>query len=180
MTDLTPPVPPAEPARQRSPLWMRVVLAVSLALNLAVVGLVIGSAARDRWDDRHAAGGRPHGEGGSRGDAAAVMMPYAAALTQDERRALGREVLGRIRAEGIGLRDLRASVQAVAAAVRAVPFRPEDVAAELDRQRAALGRVQELSHAAILARLEAMTPEERAAFADRLEDGLRRRGGPRN
>jgi hypothetical protein len=68
----------------------------------------------------------------------------------------------------------------VAAAVRAVPFRPEDVAAELDRQRAALGRVQELSHAAILARLEAMTPEERAAFADRLEDGLRRRGGPRN
>jgi uncharacterized membrane protein len=153
---------------------MRVALALSLALNLTVVGLVIGSAARDRWEDRRGAR-----EGPSRGDTAAVMTPYAVALPPAERRALGREVLGRVRDEGIGLRDLRASVQAMAGAVRAEPFRPEDVATELTRQRTALGRVQEITHEAILARLSAMTADERRAFADRLEDSLRRRGIPR-
>jgi len=160
---------------------MRVVLAVSLALNLGVAGLVIGSAARDRWDDRRAESEGSRGSGGPRGgDAAGVITPYAAALPPADRRALGREVMGRVRDEGIGLRDLRASVETLAEALRADPFRPEVVATELARQRTALGRVQEISQEAILARLEAMSVEERRAFADRLEAGLRRRGGPRD
>lgn len=180
MTDLPPNPPASGHAPLRSPVWMRVVLALSLALNLAVVGLVVGSAARDRWDDRREAGEHPGGPGGPRGDAGAAMTPYAAALPPPERRALAREVLGRIRDEGIGLRDLRASVEAIAAAVRAEPFRPEVVTAELERQRVALGRVQEVSHDAIVARLSNMTADERRAFADRLEEGMRGRGGPRN
>jgi hypothetical protein len=156
---------------------MRITLVVSLALNLAVAGVMIGSAARGHWDDRREGRDGARGDGMARGDPAGVMTPYAAALEPAERRALGREVIGRMQEDGIGLRDLRASVQAVAEAVRADPFRPQDVAVELARQRTALGRVQELSHEAILTRLSAMTAAERSTFADRLEEGFRRRGG---
>jgi len=180
MTDLPPTPPAADPVLVRSPVWMRVTLAVSLALNLAVVGLIFGSAARDRWEDRREAAEGARGTGGRGGDAAAVITPYAAALAPTDRRSLGREVMGRVRDEGIRLRDLRASVETLAAAVRADPFRPEVVATELGRQRSALGRVQDISHEAFLARLSAMTVEERRAFADRLEAGLRHRGSPRD
>ncbi len=182
MADLS----PAEPSR-RTPVWMRVALGLSLAANLAVAGLVLGAAGRDRWDDRRtarsaqmpAAEGLRRGDRPARGgDPAMALSPYIAALPQADRRAIGREVFGQIRAEGLGLRDLRASVDTVIAGLRADPFVPDAVAAELARQRAALSRLQDLSQAALMDRLGAMSPAERRAFADRLEAGLRRRGGP--
>jgi hypothetical protein len=105
-----------------------------------------------------------------------ALSPNVAALPAADRRALGREVFATVREEGISLRDLRASVDAVVDGLRADPFVAEAVAAELSRQRAALGRVQEVSQTALVARLQSMTAAERAAFADRLEAGLRRRG----
>lgn len=107
-----------------------------------------------------------------------ALSPYVAALPAQDRRAIGREVFGQVRADGIGLRELRGSVEAVISGLRAEPFTPEAIASELARQRTALSRVQEVSQEALLARLQAMSGEERRAFADRLEAGLRRRGGP--
>jgi hypothetical protein len=208
MTDLPPPGPtrpPGGPAPEdaapgtagsaatgsfrAAPLWLRVGFGLSLALNLAIAGLVVGAAGRDRWDDRRSAaadGGGPHGDAGHVTGRAAdrdnpggmALSPYAAALPPSDRRALGREVIARVRSEGIGLRDLRASVETLVTALRADPYRPEAVAAELARQRAALTRLQEVSQDAVLGRVAQMSAEERRAFADRIEDGLRRRGGP--
>jgi uncharacterized membrane protein len=176
------------PDRARAtPIWLRVALGVSLALNLAVLGIVLGSVGRDRMDDMRSHGGAEmQGAEGMRwggrtprgSESAMALSPYVAALPAQDRRAIGREVFGQARSEGIGLRELRASVEAVIVALRAEPFTPDTVATELARQRTALSRVQEVSQAALLERLQVMSVEERRAFADRLEAGLRRRGGP--
>ncbi len=170
-----------------TPIWLRVTLGLSLALNLAVLGIVLGSVGRDRMDDRRLHGAaQVQGVDGMRwgartprgGESGMALSPYISALPVQDRRVIGREIFGQARVEGIGLRDLRGSVEAVITALRADPFSQTTVATELARQRTALGRVQEISQSALLERLQAMSVAERRAFADRLEAGLPRRGNP--
>lgn len=146
--------------------WGRVALVLSLMLNLAFLGIgagaVIGHAKRGPMMVRDLGFG-----------------PYTGALSDADRRAL-REAFAAARP---GLRDIRrewrAEMQGLVTALRAEPYDPEAartiLAAQQERNRERL----ELGQRLLIDRLAAMAPEDRHAFADRLEEMLRRPpGGP--
>lgn len=150
MTD-TPP--PSDAARPRG--WLRWLLALSLACNLAVAGLVIGAAIRFR-------DGPPRVFDLSIG-------PLARALGREDRAWIMRELARSHDLRPRSAEARRAEAAALAAAVRAAPFDAGAFAAALDAMR---GRAETLQRAAqdlLVARIASLAPEERAALADRLE-----------
>ena len=141
--------------------WTKVLLAVSLALNLLVAGLAIGSVLRDGPPK----GGRDFGLG-----------PISEALSREDRKALRRAFLERHPDARSDRREMRAEFDTLLAALRADPFDPaaldEALQAVARRNADLLATGREL----VAARLKAMDAAQRTAFADRLEDGLRRFG----
>ena len=151
--------PSAGPSR----LW-RIVLVLSLALNLAVVGIVVGSAASGRWGD-----GPPRSFDLGLG-------PLSRALAPQERRAIGR----RLR-EDRSLRDfdLRGRLNSVVATLQAEPFDPDALRRSLSEQNQRIASVQATAQEVILEQIIAMTPERRRAFADQLLEEMSRARAPR-
>ena len=158
MTEITPDTP-------KKRRWVTPLLYVSLFVNLLVAGLVIGAmlspdGPRRRADDRPARG--------------VIGEPFVRALPAEERRALMKDVLS----NGDRIRESRESLrqrfEAFLAALRADPFDSAEIARLLAEQRqVAVGR-QEIGETLLMKRLEAMTPEQRANYADALEQSLKR------
>ncbi|SEW25382.1 Heavy-metal resistance [Cognatiyoonia koreensis] len=143
-------------------LW-RVLFALSLALNLAVVGVVIGVGMRDR------VGGQP-----PRGFDVA-LGPIGQALRPEDRRAIG-QALRRDPALGeVSRREARAQIHAVAVALTASPFSPEALDAVLASAAERMSVVQQVARRELVARVAEMSDAERAALADRIKE--RRRSG---
>ena len=144
----------ARPSR----LW-RTVLALSLALNLAVVGVVVGSALSGRFGD-----GPPRSFDLGIG-------PVSRALEPEERREIGRN----LRREG-GMRssDLRGRSDGIVAALKAEPYDPDALRTLMEAQATNLMDFQARAQAATLDQINAMTPERRRAFADQLAEELSR------
>lgn len=157
---------PAPPQRPRSGRGVKIALALSLALNLLILGLV---------------GGAVLAIGGRGGDDPRLrtlgLGPFALALEREDRAAVrdrldGEALRAERRALGAGLVQLR----------RVLAADPFDRAAA----EAALGRVggatlaqQEQAHAALLDQIAQMTEAERRALAERLDRALRRMAGRR-
>jgi uncharacterized membrane protein len=146
------------PQPRPSRLW-RVVLVLSLALNLAVIGVVVGSAASGRWGD-----GPPRSFDLGLG-------PIARALEPQERRAIGRKLR-----EDRSLRDfdLRDRVNRVVAALQADPFEPDVLRALLAEQSERITAVQATAQEVVVEQITAMTPERRRAFADQVLEEMSR------
>lgn len=138
---------------------MRVLLVLSLALNLAVIGLIVGAGVAGRFGDRPP---RSFDFG---------LGPVARALESDERRAIGRA----LRRDG-ALRgyDMRQGASDMVAALRAEPFEPDRLRELMALQAAHVGQMQRSAQDALLDQITAMTPERRAAFAEKLEQELQR------
>jgi uncharacterized membrane protein len=154
--------------RGHTPLWLRSLLVLSLGLNLLVAGFVAGRTLDIRREVRQPA---------PRDVAAALGLgPYYRALERDQRRALGRDVFAEIAADG-GPRSIRAGLResfgAVLATLRAEPFDAATLAGLVTGQAESAERLRRIGQEALVARIAAMTPSERRAFADRLEDALR-------
>ena len=152
------------PKRRR---WLMPLLLISLAVNLLVIGAIAGAMLSPD-------GPRRHGGEDQRALRGVVGEPFLRALPADQRRALVRDAV----ANRDRVRESRASLQkrldAFLAALRTEPFDAEEVARLLaDQRRAAIGR-QELGEELLLKRLAGMSAEERAAYAERLEDRLKR------
>lgn len=151
------PEPESGPARARTPRWIKVILFTSLAINLAVAGLVLGVVlSRDGMAERQHA------------RASSIGGPYTAALTREDRRAIWQQMRAR---QGEG-RPSRAEVQAgfesVVAALRAEPYDPGAVRSVIGQQfQAGIAR-QQLGQNLLLERIDTMSPAERVQFADRL------------
>ena len=150
------------PRRRR---WLVPLLVVSLALNLLVAGAILGrsfSPEAHRGKDRVAGPLR-----------SVVGEPFVRALSREDRQAL----LADIRREGPRIRknreSLRDQVEAFLAALRSDPFEPDVVRRLLEDQRSVAQSRQELGEVLLLNRLSAMSDDERAAYADRLEKGLK-------
>lgn len=129
----------------------------SLALNLLLIGVLGGSALRG---DKH-----PRGVDLSFG-------PYSRALDPEDRRAIGKAVRDHIRDRGgmrLGREEREAQVQALVAALQADPFDRAAVEAQFTQQRETMAQAVTVSQSALLDRIEAMTPEQRAAFVERLQ-----------
>ena len=135
---------------------MRGVLVGSLALNIAMIGAVGGFA----YKMRHA-------------DAAPqrIMFDFggiARVLDHDDRRAIGE----RLRRDGPRLaprQNQRQKMQVLAEALRAEPFDVARVSEIMESLQQRSRNVQANAQAAFVAQLAAMTAEERAEIADRLE-----------
>jgi uncharacterized membrane protein len=154
----------AQETEARTPVitrpWVKVLLGVSLALNLAVLGVGIGAALRFADPDRRVVV-RDVGFG-----------PWSAALDRDDRAALHKRFLTERGRLSEGWRADRADRAALVAVLRADPL---DLAAldALTARIAARGQDRvELGQALIRAHIVDMTPAQRAAFADRLAASL--------
>lgn len=138
-------------------------LFASLAMNLLVIGIVAGwliSPDGPRREDRPAR--------------SLLGAPFAEALAPEDRRALLRQMRGRAdRIEGTR-EELRARFETLLDALRAEVWDRAAIEAVLQRQRQAAEGRQRLGEEMLLDRLEAMSADERRAYADRLEDRVRR------
>jgi hypothetical protein len=153
--------------------WLKAALVASLALNLAVAGIVAGALLGERRDQRRLPPAEAARELG--------LGPYTRALELADRRALGTAVRERLRTAG-GPRAIRAEIRQdfaqVLAAIRADPFDADRVAALIAAQAARAEARRDLGAALLVERLAEMDAERRAAYADRLEAGLRRFARP--
>ncbi len=140
--------------------WIPIVLVISLALNLLIAGVVLGSVLRFKGSER--AG--PPGFG--------PALYYA--LPKSERKALRGELSG-LRGEGSHRR--KEDFSALSQALRNVPFDPTAVQALLEQQAQATADIQEALHQQWLTQVTGMSDDERADYADRLEEVVKR--GPR-
>jgi uncharacterized membrane protein len=147
---------------------MKIALVASLAVNLLVAGLVVGAMVRHDRDDRDVRS--------MRADVPRefARSPFLGALDGEDRRAVGRELMREDRSLRENRAELRARFERLLVAIRAEPFDRGAIETILDEQRAAGSRRLELAEEAVLDRLTAMSPQARAAYADRLDRSLRR------
>ncbi|MDX5357907.1 MAG: periplasmic heavy metal sensor [Rhodobacterales bacterium] len=158
MTD-TPSPAPQTPRMSRRMRWL---LIGSLTLNLLVVGVVAGAALRFAGGDLPPP---PRSIG---------FGPWSAGLDRDDHKALrkafaatGHDFRGEWRAE-------RADREALVAALRTEPFDAEALRAIAQRMTERSQGRMELGQRLVLDHIEAMTPEQRKAFADRIEKSRKR------
>ncbi len=141
---------------------LKIALALSLALNLCAAGVVAGAWLRD---------GPPHRGGKDFG-----LGPLSEALNRDDRKAMRKAFVEHHPDIREGRREAKAEFDAVVTALRAEPFDPvaldTALAAVAARNQSLLDTGREL----VAERLKSMSPAERLAFADRLEERLGRDG----
>jgi len=147
--------------------WSRIVLVLSLALNLLVLGIVAGAVFHD-------------GPGRDRRPEAKDLGfgPYVAALSKADRLALG---LALRREDGpfLARRDeMREAFDAVLAALRAEPYDHTVVVDLINEQEMTVFATQQTARGLLLDYIGDMEPAARQAYADALERKRHWRGGP--
>ncbi|MFT6451883.1 MAG: putative membrane protein [Halocynthiibacter sp.] len=167
--------PNAKPQSRRF-RWSRVVLVLSLALNLAVIGMIVGAMmGNGRSAPPRALSSRDVG-----------YAPFISALDRGERRALARE----LRRAAPSRKDARSArrdgVELILDALRADPYDPAGLETALSLHREDLSNRQQVGQDVLVERLHKMSPSERQSYADRLDQILTRperpdhhRDGPR-
>ncbi|CUH50354.1 periplasmic heavy metal sensor [Ruegeria atlantica] len=141
--------------------WISILLVISLALNLLIVGVALGTALRVKGGD-HAKS--PPGFGSA----------LYRALPKEERKAMRGELFDRHKK---GAHNRSQDFAQLSTALRANPFDAAAVQALLDQQAQSMADLQDALQQEWLARVEAMSDEERLVYADRLEEVVKR--GPR-
>lgn len=158
MTDTTP-----EPPKKRR--WLMPVLFASLTVNLLIAGIVLGAflspdSPRNRKD-----------QGPARG---VIGEPFIRALPKEERRVLIRDVMQNRAQIQESRENLRQRFLAFLEILRTDPFDAAEAARLLGDQRQVAVDRQQIGEALLMQRLEDMTSEQRAVYADALEKSLRR------
>lgn len=138
--------------------WMPILLTVSLALNLLVVGVVLGTALRFRGGE-HAK--TPPGFGPA----------LYRALPGADRKALRGE-LSYLHKKGSNTR--KQDFEALSQALRTVPFDPDAVQVLLAQQAQSTADLQQALQEQWLSRVIEMSDDERIAYADRLQEVVER------
>ncbi|QXT40958.1 periplasmic heavy metal sensor [Gymnodinialimonas ceratoperidinii] len=158
----------SESVKPRSPRWLKILLALSLALNLAVAGMVAGAYLR----------ADPAGNRGGNGIALRTLGlgPFAQALSSEDREELSQ----RVQAAGIEVREERRAVghalRRIEQALRADPFDRAGAEAALESSRELVIALQASGHAALLDQIDTMDAAERAELADSFARVMRRHG----
>ena len=148
-----PPSPPAQTGR-----GLKIALAVSLALNLLILGVVGGAVIKSRGPD------------GPMMARDLAFGPFTEALTREQRRDLLRGMGMTREGGGRAMREeVRRDFDAVLAALRAQPFDPASFAAVIAQQNERLTVRVAQGRTALVALVSVMTPEERQRYADALE-----------
>lgn len=156
------------PKAAKSGRWIKWALFVSLALNLLVVGVVVGAGASNRSAEK-----RPEP---SRIARSLGLGPYGDALTKSQMSDLRPALSKRLPDIRNSRRNLRRGVSETVQLLRAEPFDPDAFEAIMNAQGAAAFKLQETGRAILVERVIAMSAEDRAVFADRLEKATKRGG----
>lgn len=159
----TPPTPTATPpvSSPTTSRWLKPALIVSVALNLAVAGLILGA-----WLGDGHRGGMPRDMS---------FGPFSEALSDQDRRALRKGLMERAGEFSSSRKAARAEFETLLAALRADPFDPAAMTSALAAIETRNAERLQLGRSLIETRLIEMSPKDRAAFADRLERGMKRR-----
>ena len=145
--------------------WLIPSLVVSLALNLLVVGVVLGALV--------SGGGKHRGDRDAGPARGFIGEPFLRALPQEDRRALARNFRDNPGSIQETRQALAERVEGFLGALRAEPFDLDVAAGYLSEQRALIVDRQKLGERLLLERFAAMSAEERSAYADRLEKSLK-------
>lgn len=138
---------------------LKILLVVSLGINLAIVGLVGGAMLKGGPSARHA----------DRAIYALGLRPYWTAMSGDQRDALRRDLADRHAGSGPpGGPLMRKHLQDLADKLEAEPFVAEEFAAVLAAQSARLEENFALGQALLVARISEMDLTARKAFAAEL------------
>lgn len=152
----------SETKKPKAGRGLKVALALSLGVNLMIVGIVAGLVL-SRSDQGDVPALRTLGLG-----------PFALALERDGRsdvRARLAETAAPLRADR---REVGLSLRAMQAALRADPFDRAAAEAALERSRQAAAAVQARGHTALLDHIETVPLTRRIEMAERLERVVRR------
>lgn len=152
--------------RTKVPVWIKVLLVVSLAANLAVAGVFAGAALRE--PDRRGPGFNLPLDG---------FRAINRAMAEEDRKALLRALRDHRDTLRAGRSDLRETRREFVAALRAEPFSEDRLNAALDRQAELWGGMNEITRMILVARIVEMEPDARRDFADNLEHELTRKRG---
>lgn len=159
------PATPAPPRKTRR--LVKVILTLSLTLNLLILGLVVGAHVREGQDARRftppdRAIARDMGFG-----------PFIGAFPRENRREMALALRERAGPFLDNRQALVEEMQTILTSLRKEPFDAVELngllAAQADRMRARAAVGREV----LVEQIGMMTPRERARFADALERGLR-------
>jgi uncharacterized membrane protein len=154
-----PPTPATKPVSRLT----RIVLVISLGLNLAIIGTIGGFAVS------HAM------HGGLRGARELGFGPFSAALSPADRKAM----FDSFRSQNTNFlaqrQAMRADFDTLLSALKATPYDSTAVEAVMTRQKARTDARLALGQKLLMERIAAMSPADRAAFADRLQAGIAQR-----
>lgn len=158
MSDANLKTPEAKPAKPRR--LFRVLFGLSLALNLLVIGAIAGVVSK--------------GAGGRSGPPSLreISAPYVRAFEHSDKREMRRAMRAQLPDRSKAIEANQADYAAFLAVVRAEPFDSARAAQIMQGQLARVARFQELGRALSIERLGAMSTEERAAYADRLQKAI--------
>jgi uncharacterized membrane protein len=132
--------------------WLVTALAVSLAINLILVGFLAG-----RWLQT---AGPPAGH-----DPALLLWPAVKGLPAAEREALRPALRQSLRASRDQVRLIRQAQRAVQESLRSERFSASELARDLEALRRALNDGQVVRHATLVQVAERLGPEERRRLA---------------
>ncbi|WP_457648211.1 periplasmic heavy metal sensor [Profundibacter sp.] len=147
--------------------WVKVLLAVSLGLNMLVLGAVGARLYSNRGDAL-----QPH----NLRDAS--YGPYSRALSPQDRKAIGAALHREVGSLRENLPQIRETFQALILALQAEDYDRDAVHGLIAEQQAMGLKRQQVGQRLLLERLDSMTVEERRAFAKRLQRTLRHRRAP--
>ncbi|MEM8978665.1 MAG: periplasmic heavy metal sensor [Pseudomonadota bacterium] len=151
----------------KSPRWMKLLLIVSLTLNFLIAGIVAGVALRAAPVIKEARSGGPGGAG---------FAPMVAALEPEHRRDIGRNMRKEL---SMTPRQGRQDMRRLLVIVRQEPFDRGAAWAIIEMHGKVTTERLTKGQKLLIDKLEAMSPEERAAYAERLDEVLSRKRGSR-
>lgn len=141
--------------------WSKLILAVSLTLNLLVAGVAVGSLWRA---DRHA-----HHDRGDR------LIPLVMALPREDRQMLRKEFEAQWSAKRAERQsDGNTQIGQLLIVLRARPFDPVALQQHFDDRMQRHEHQLQIGRNALVARITALSEAERMSYADRLERRSRR------
>lgn len=158
------------PSTAKPKAWVKVLLVVSLGINLLIVGLIFGAFLHGR-DILHERGTIP--------PEARIMRemglgPFLGAFPPEQRRQLGRSLREHIGSNQVNRADLAAELAKILQTIRADPYEHSALAAVFDRQKTRIADRAAVGRDVLLEAILAMSTEERATFASRMQRSMQR------
>lgn len=149
----------------KGPRWVKIALAVSLSLNLLIVGLAFGMFNQVRK-------GAPPIRAGEAAGA------YTFALKPEDRHEIGKAMYDRSKSSGRDRERVTGEYERMITILTADTFDREAAKEVLGSQFDIANERRVIAEDLLLDRLEEMTAQERVEFSERLREGVKRRPRP--